>query len=278
MFVANKDTKQNLLMNSIYTTRKQSHFFLWLRIFFISCLSLIFQMHFFDLLKQVGAPARVGLVAPIDVVVPPGNTGLDPSQTSFFQVCHLNLMMIMFVLIAFGFFFATQFCSMLGACCFSLNSYSYFILFYRCSIFQPRLTRVQSKLSPQSSWSRRVTRLALLRLLYWQSLALGHFLMVWLSCLFMTMALSSAPLCLTWQRMTLLRSLLLVSLWSPPCHWPSRTQPLLLHHTCSSMPTRIFFLLQLQLNILILKQRKWKSSWRFVFCLFINWTIFHVQT
>lgn len=38
--------------------------------------------------KQVGAPARVGLVAPIDVIVPPGNTGLDPSQTSFFQVCY----------------------------------------------------------------------------------------------------------------------------------------------------------------------------------------------
>lgn len=35
---------------------------------------------------KVAAPARVGLVAPIDVVVPPGNTGLDPSQTSFFQV------------------------------------------------------------------------------------------------------------------------------------------------------------------------------------------------
>ncbi|MBA0682897.1 hypothetical protein Goari_024583, partial [Gossypium aridum] len=34
---------------------------------------------------KVGAPARVGLVAPIDVVVPPGNTGLDPSQTSFSQ-------------------------------------------------------------------------------------------------------------------------------------------------------------------------------------------------
>ncbi|VAI76115.1 unnamed protein product [Triticum turgidum subsp. durum] len=33
---------------------------------------------------KVGAPARVGLVAPVDVVVPPGNTGLDPSQTSFF--------------------------------------------------------------------------------------------------------------------------------------------------------------------------------------------------
>nr|GFC29953.1 60S acidic ribosomal protein P0 [Tanacetum cinerariifolium] len=26
----------------------------------------------------VGAPARVGLIAPVDVVVPPGNTGLDP--------------------------------------------------------------------------------------------------------------------------------------------------------------------------------------------------------
>ncbi|KAF6147086.1 hypothetical protein GIB67_036805 [Kingdonia uniflora] len=38
---------------------------------------------------KVGAPARVGLVAPDDVVVPPGNTGLDPSQTSFFQVLNI---------------------------------------------------------------------------------------------------------------------------------------------------------------------------------------------
>lgn len=35
----------------------------------------------------VGAPARVGLLAPVDVSVPAGNTGLDPSQTNFFQVC-----------------------------------------------------------------------------------------------------------------------------------------------------------------------------------------------
>ncbi|TYG84980.1 hypothetical protein ES288_A13G016100v1 [Gossypium darwinii] len=40
--------------------------------------------------EEVGAPARVGLVAPIDVVVPPGNTGLDPSQTSFFQVLNIS--------------------------------------------------------------------------------------------------------------------------------------------------------------------------------------------
>lgn len=35
---------------------------------------------------KVGAPARVGLVAPNDVVVPAGGTGLDPSSTNFFQV------------------------------------------------------------------------------------------------------------------------------------------------------------------------------------------------
>ena len=34
----------------------------------------------------VGAPARVGLVAPKDVTVEARSTGLDPSQTSFFQV------------------------------------------------------------------------------------------------------------------------------------------------------------------------------------------------
>jgi hypothetical protein len=49
-------------------------------------------------IKQVGAPARVGLVAPVDVVVPPGNTGLDPSQTSFFQVIICRCVNILFIL------------------------------------------------------------------------------------------------------------------------------------------------------------------------------------
>ncbi|CAM9796139.1 unnamed protein product [Ectocarpus fasciculatus] len=35
---------------------------------------------------RVPAPARVGSIAPIDVMVPPGPTGCDPGQTSFFQV------------------------------------------------------------------------------------------------------------------------------------------------------------------------------------------------
>ncbi|CAM9146630.1 unnamed protein product, partial [Chrysoparadoxa australica] len=34
----------------------------------------------------VPAPARVGSIAPVDVIVPPGPTGCDPGQTSFFQV------------------------------------------------------------------------------------------------------------------------------------------------------------------------------------------------
>jgi large subunit ribosomal protein LP0 len=34
---------------------------------------------------QVGAPARFGVVAPNDVFVDAGSTGMDPSQTSFFQ-------------------------------------------------------------------------------------------------------------------------------------------------------------------------------------------------
>eukprot|EP00232_Nephroselmis_pyriformis_P004522 CAMPEP_0182913908 /NCGR_PEP_ID=MMETSP0034_2-20130328/38276_1 /TAXON_ID=156128 /ORGANISM="Nephroselmis pyriformis, Strain CCMP717" /LENGTH=313 /DNA_ID=CAMNT_0025050637 /DNA_START=98 /DNA_END=1039 /DNA_ORIENTATION=- len=38
---------------------------------------------------KVGAPARVGLVAPVDVTIPAGNTGMDPSQTSFFQVLNI---------------------------------------------------------------------------------------------------------------------------------------------------------------------------------------------
>jgi len=35
---------------------------------------------------KVGAPARTGSVAPLDVTIPAGNTGMDPSQTQFFQI------------------------------------------------------------------------------------------------------------------------------------------------------------------------------------------------
>ena len=36
-----------------------------------------------------GAPAKVGSLAPKDVVVPPGPTGMDPKQTGFFQALNI---------------------------------------------------------------------------------------------------------------------------------------------------------------------------------------------
>jgi len=41
------------------------------------------------LTNRVPAPARVGGIAPLDVVVPAGPTGCDPGQTSFFQVLQI---------------------------------------------------------------------------------------------------------------------------------------------------------------------------------------------
>jgi len=35
--------------------------------------------------NRVQAPARAGAIAPVDVFVPPGNTGMEPGLTSFFQ-------------------------------------------------------------------------------------------------------------------------------------------------------------------------------------------------
>ena len=35
--------------------------------------------------NRVAAPARPGAIAPNDVYVPAGNTGMEPGKTSFFQ-------------------------------------------------------------------------------------------------------------------------------------------------------------------------------------------------
>jgi len=40
--------------------------------------------------NTVSAPARPGSLAPSDVVVPAGNTGLEPTQTSFFQALNIQ--------------------------------------------------------------------------------------------------------------------------------------------------------------------------------------------
>jgi len=39
--------------------------------------------------NQVKAPARAGAIAPIDVTVPAGNTGMEPGKTSFFQALQI---------------------------------------------------------------------------------------------------------------------------------------------------------------------------------------------
>jgi len=38
---------------------------------------------------RIQAPARVGAVAPCDVVIPAGNTGMEPTMTSFFQALNI---------------------------------------------------------------------------------------------------------------------------------------------------------------------------------------------
>jgi len=39
--------------------------------------------------NKVAAPAKAGAIAPVDVIVPAGNTGLEPTQTSFLQALNI---------------------------------------------------------------------------------------------------------------------------------------------------------------------------------------------
>lgn len=40
--------------------------------------------------ERIQAPARQGAVSPVDVLIPAGNTGLEPTKTSFFQALNIN--------------------------------------------------------------------------------------------------------------------------------------------------------------------------------------------
>jgi len=44
--------------------------------------------------NKVGAPARVGAIAPCDVTLEPGPTGLDPGQTAFLQALNIPTMIV----------------------------------------------------------------------------------------------------------------------------------------------------------------------------------------
>ena len=59
-------------------------------------LGILFTNEEFDIIQdiiknnRIQAPARVGSIAPLDVIIPAGNTGLEPGTTSFFQALQLN--------------------------------------------------------------------------------------------------------------------------------------------------------------------------------------------
>ena len=48
-----------------------------------------FRMDFLFYFPKVAAPAKAGAVAPIDVKIPPQNTGLGPEKTAFFQALRI---------------------------------------------------------------------------------------------------------------------------------------------------------------------------------------------
>ncbi|KAF7823460.1 60S acidic ribosomal protein P0-like [Senna tora] len=71
---------------------------------------------------NLGAPARVGLVVPIDVVVPSGSTGLDPSQTSLFQVVAVTVGLVSVAVgIDIPVFYESQIDSAVKSCTLLLN-------------------------------------------------------------------------------------------------------------------------------------------------------------
>lgn len=61
-----------------------------LNIGLIFCIADAAEVRSIVLQNRVPAPARQGALAPNDVVVPAGPTGLDPSQTSFFQALSVS--------------------------------------------------------------------------------------------------------------------------------------------------------------------------------------------
>ncbi|SBS83792.1 60S ribosomal protein P0, putative [Plasmodium ovale] len=52
---------------------------------FVFCKDDLSEVRNIILQNKSPAPARLGVIAPIDVFIPPGPTGMDPSHTSFFQ-------------------------------------------------------------------------------------------------------------------------------------------------------------------------------------------------
>lgn len=52
---------------------------------FVFCIEDLSEVRKIILDNKSPAPARLGVISPVDVFIPPGPTGMDPSHTSFFQ-------------------------------------------------------------------------------------------------------------------------------------------------------------------------------------------------
>ncbi|KAK1442141.1 large ribosomal subunit protein uL10 [Babesia gibsoni] len=61
-----------------------------LNVGFVFCMTDPFEIRKIILENRVPAPARQGVIAPCDVFISAGATGMDPSQTSFFQALGIS--------------------------------------------------------------------------------------------------------------------------------------------------------------------------------------------
>ncbi|KAK1934947.1 phosphoriboprotein P0 [Babesia divergens] len=61
-----------------------------LNVGFVFCMSDPLEIRKIILENRVPAPARQGVIAPCDVFISAGSTGMDPSQTSFFQALGIS--------------------------------------------------------------------------------------------------------------------------------------------------------------------------------------------
>jgi len=89
---------KNTLMRKVlkeFLTNNPDHFFTHLEQFMSGNVGFVFtnadlpKIRDLILANRVPAPARIGAVSPVDVVVNAGPTGCDPGQTSFFQVLQI---------------------------------------------------------------------------------------------------------------------------------------------------------------------------------------------
>jgi len=89
-----KNTLMRKVLND-FLSKNPDHFYQYLAPLMESNVGFVFtnydlpKVRDMILANRVPAPARVGAISPVDVVIPAGPTGCDPGQTNFFQVLQI---------------------------------------------------------------------------------------------------------------------------------------------------------------------------------------------